>query len=371
MTSDVCDLGSVRAGDTVRREVLVHNPDSVALTIKQACAACSTLRVAGLSRTIPPGGDGVIAVEFSPVRSGRAEIDLLVDTGRPKDSLLTYHCSGEVSPELTANQPESDPGNDTVFLAGSSLAKLLEDKSLMIFDIRSQARYNSIHVQGSVNAPLWSLKGMQALKDKRVVLLGSGIDDTLLVREALELRQLGFRSIQVLPGGIRNWVLAGLPVSGADRDATQSAMVDPLDFLSSPQDGWLILELSSEPSAKPQIPGSIRVSLGDDFSKRMTEEIHKASRSHAPPSKVLYVSPQGEGYETVEKNLPKPQLLPVFYLGGGGRAYYTAVDQWKSSLHRGQYALAGQSSASSTTAGGVVVRNDAGCTSCPGQKGKR
>ena len=365
------DIGSVRAGDTAVRELVIKNPGEMPFTIKDVSTSCSSLRVTGAAKSIPQNGSGMIMVEFRPLHSGHADLQMLVETDRATDSLMTLRWSGEVLPAGVNDQQPVGFAGSNILVGVADFGNAFKGNDQIILDIRQGSRFDLNHIEGAVNFPLWTLKGMEALKNKSVALVGAGNDDTSLVREAIALQQLGFESIRVLQGGIRAWVLAGLPVTGSDLDTTQTALIDPLDFLSSPQDGWLILETNSGPSAKNTIPGSARVLLSDNPGKQLSEGIRKAGQLKSAPSKVLIVSPQGEKYQIIEKALPHGLSLPVFYLNGGAKAYREVSAQWDASLHRRELTLAGLPASSAAAPGAAILRSNQGCSSCPGKGGRR
>ena len=75
----------------------------------------------------------------------------------------------------------------------------------VLVDVRSEFTGKTgsfIRIKKALNIPLYSLKTKTYLKNKRVILIGTGLDDFFLEQEITKLQQLGFRSLKIMRFGI-------------------------------------------------------------------------------------------------------------------------------------------------------------------------
>jgi rhodanese-related sulfurtransferase len=87
--------------------------------------------------------------------------------------------------------------------------------AFLIIDVRPAARYRGGHIAGAVNIPLESETFEQRLagleKDRRVIVYcGTGLKTE---KAAAAMRDMGFRKVFVLRGGLDAWKKAGLELT--------------------------------------------------------------------------------------------------------------------------------------------------------------
>lgn len=75
----------------------------------------------------------------------------------------------------------------------------------VLVDVRERfetLKQPEIQLKKALRIPLYSLRTKHYLKDKRVILVGTGFDDFLLEQEITKLQKLGFRSLKIMRFGI-------------------------------------------------------------------------------------------------------------------------------------------------------------------------
>lgn len=86
---------------------------------------------------------------------------------------------------------------------------------LVVFDVRTPAEFQEVHVPGSTNLPLGDLAGraheLHDMAAKRPVVLVCRTGRRAEEARA-ELSRKGLAGVRILEGGIASWVDAGLPV---------------------------------------------------------------------------------------------------------------------------------------------------------------
>ncbi len=100
------------------------------------------------------------------------------------------------------------------------LREAIKTGSSMVIDVMPGQFYLKRHIQGAVNACVHEVtftdqvKMMTATKLKSIILYGAGPGSQDAVRAAEKLTNNGYREVAVFPGGIDEWIEAGLPLEG-------------------------------------------------------------------------------------------------------------------------------------------------------------
>jgi rhodanese-related sulfurtransferase len=90
------------------------------------------------------------------------------------------------------------------------------EPALTIVDVRDRSQFNSHHIMGAVCMPISELTGraLTSLElDRDIYIYGETDDET--VEAAVQLRQVGYRNISELRGGVAAWKAVGYPIESA------------------------------------------------------------------------------------------------------------------------------------------------------------
>lgn len=93
------------------------------------------------------------------------------------------------------------------------LNKSKQKNNHLFIDIRNNQTFNKKHILGSINIPLELITTKSFLKNKNIVLVGNGWDESSLLDKCAQLKSKGFTSVRVLTGGIISWFLKQHKVS--------------------------------------------------------------------------------------------------------------------------------------------------------------
>lgn len=140
----------------------------------------------------------------------------------PKNTTTPY--------KLSANQILDEIKSGTQYLEPEQVAQMLveKDPSLQLVDIRSQNEFEKFSLQGALNIPIDNILSPDLVETfdqdvKMNVFYGNG---TTQANEAwMLLRQLGYKNIYVLRGGLNYWAEAIL-------NPTAPSNTDPNDDLA-------------------------------------------------------------------------------------------------------------------------------------------
>ncbi|NJN56422.1 MAG: rhodanese-like domain-containing protein [Leptolyngbyaceae cyanobacterium SL_5_9] len=90
------------------------------------------------------------------------------------------------------------------------------EPALTILDVRDRTQFNSHHIMGAVCMPIQELtsRALTSLElDRDIYVYGETDDET--VEAATQLRQVGYKNISELRGGVAAWKAVGYPVESA------------------------------------------------------------------------------------------------------------------------------------------------------------
>lgn len=141
----------------------------------------------------------------------------------------------------------------------------------LIADVRPAAERSRFRIPGSVPSSPTEIRAAFALKNRGVVLVGSGRDDDLMVRTCAELRSSGFAGVKAMRGGMLSWQLQARTVEGLAPDLVE------LSTLSAEEAVRLIDNVDS----------SVRITVGTEArSKPATASPAAGSKAVVSPSQV-------------------------------------------------------------------------------------
>jgi rhodanese-related sulfurtransferase len=104
----------------------------------------------------------------------------------------------------------------------TELAKNLFDRNALFIDARNKEEYDSVHVKGSISIPYeefmkMDLSGKNELmkkynKEGTIVVYCRGEGCDISIDLAYEIAKLGFTSVSIYHGGIKEWKAKGFPI---------------------------------------------------------------------------------------------------------------------------------------------------------------
>lgn len=170
-------------------------------------------------------------------------------------------------------------------------------RSPLMVDTRSAVEFESAHVDGALNASVVQLKVKPYLKDRAVVLMGTGKAEQELYTACAELKAQGFAQVRVLRGGLARWQREGRPLTGR---SPQGADL-PVPTLKAAElwqeqqfDANLVLVGPSHTALMSQLSSAIAVKALDAASLRAVLERRRKETRNAPLAAVVVVGDSSE-----------------------------------------------------------------------------
>jgi len=95
-----------------------------------------------------------------------------------------------------------------------SLSRRIRKKNIQLVDVMAEEIHQNVHIHGAINIPFARLDHDAVKKlDPQKVIVTYSIDYECPVSRiaAQKLKKSGFRKVFYYPGGLREWLEAGLP----------------------------------------------------------------------------------------------------------------------------------------------------------------
>jgi rhodanese-related sulfurtransferase len=188
------------------------------------------------------------------------------------------------------------------------------------FLVRPELEFQTAHIAGASNMPLYTVKAQRFLRDRNVLLMASGIDDDRLQDEVPRLKQAGFRRIGILRRGLRWWQQQGGPING---DTSRLGIVTAQSLWAA-QGGmrWFFVNVSADQTPVPpsNLLNARRVPFSGD-AKAFEDQPRGLGIDESAYAALLLYDDSSRDLRSLESWAAQTHLLPVFILEGGMPAY--------------------------------------------------
>ncbi|WP_398492816.1 rhodanese-like domain-containing protein [Variovorax sp.] len=128
----------------------------------------------------------------------------------------------------------------------------LQKAGAVVIDTRHEAEFTQFHIVNAMRIDAQSIRLKPYLRDRPLLLVGDGKSDRELYGVCGRLRAQGFKSVQVLMGGMAGYLAKELPVAGRSvPDAFEAAQLDPAQLWAQSQfPESLVLVVNGAPTAE-------------------------------------------------------------------------------------------------------------------------
>ena len=223
-------------------------------------------------------------------------------------------------------------------LAGAALAGLQRSSETVLLDLRLDSDFAAFHIPGALNPTLSDLHSKPYWRNKTTVLAGNGKAERELYSECARLKQLGYKDVKVLRGGLPSWLASGPPVSGRAPSPVKAATLSAQQFWLESQNPDNLVVLDEDQAAlQNDVPFSMVMPVLTAKAMGAMVEKARAAFKHAPLAAVVVVTgaplPDQQAAALQHALLPVPML---FY--AEGRAVFrrqVAVQKavWQAQAH--------------------------------------
>ncbi len=211
------------------------------------------------------------------------------------------------------------------------LKKRKQKEDLILIDIRNKSMFEKFRIPGSMNVPLFALKTKIFLKARSVVLFNAGYRHSLLEKECLRLKDIGFSNVSIMFGGLDHWGKKGGPIEGDIFSQNELNKVSARDFFGERKfKNQVVINLSEKinKEAISLIPQTVTIpyqNQGVKFIAVLKNVLHEKGGN--PLRLLLICSWNGEYPEGLETRLMKAGIEHVYFLKDGLQGYKGFLQQ--------------------------------------------
>lgn len=218
-------------------------------------------------------------------------------------------------------------------ISAKEAARLLEKSGSSLIDLRSPAEYLAWHAPNSINLTLTEVLTKPFLRDKLIVLMGSGKLEAESHHACIRLKQEGFRRVFVVRGGILGWMQHEYATQGNPPMVYDAFKMTPGELWAASQfvENRIFLDVDRS-FMRTLLPSAALLSTNATDALRSAVN-RKADKKKTTPvmGLILVTSPEVTGDRIRElQQAALPHNLLVY--AGSELEYSTFVDQQKAML---------------------------------------
>lgn len=197
----------------------------------------------------------------------------------------------------TQIEVDSPPADLTCAMTAPEMLAILKRPETVVVDTRNTSEYSEFQIEGSMNLPVSGLRHKAYLRDKALVLVGTGKAERMLYEACASLKKNGFKQVHVLRGGLAAWLSYAQPIAGRPPSVSSLVQLAPTELWAESQfDANLVLISSQQAALQNQLPYAIRIPQDSKEAikatlerrqKELKKELKKGGRDHALASIVL------------------------------------------------------------------------------------
>lgn len=282
------------------------------------------------------------ALLLSAVSSALAQDAQVRNSGRDvPDALKAIPAAGAVCRRDDAAVPSADLRESQTIktldlscaISAQEAARLLEKPGSSLIDLRSSAEYLAWHAPNSMNLTLTEVLTKPYLRDKLVVLMGSGKLEAESLHACMRLKQDGFRQVFVVRGGILGWMQHEYATQGNPPIVSNAFKMTPGELWAASQfvENRIFLDVDRS-SMHTLLPSAALLSTNATDALRSAAN-RKADKKKTAPLMGLILVTSPEVTENRIRELQQAMLpTPLLIYSGLDSEYRTFVDQQKAVL---------------------------------------
>lgn len=245
------------------------------------------------------------------------------------------------APEQTSSTPASSQAlapDLSCALEASELARMLGQPGVAVVDTRTSPAFNAFRIADALNLDVTSLRHKTFLRDKTLVLAGSGKGERELYSACAALKAQGFKRVSVLRGGMAAWAAQGLPALGRASDVSLMDGLSPAElWVESQFDANLLLLVRERAGMLSQLRSGVEIaSASPETLSSILARYRKANRN-ALPAAVLLVAAAPLPAEALQSLRQAIKPVPLLVYAETTEAYARYLKQqqavWAAQAH--------------------------------------
>ncbi|AOX99678.1 rhodanese-like domain-containing protein [Jeongeupia sp. USM3] len=244
----------------------------------------------------------------------------------PASGMCLRDAVGASSGTVSAIRPKPDL---SCAIAPTELSPMLGRPELTLIDVRLRADYDAARIDGAMNLSVTDVRTKSFLRDKLLVLIGSGKSERELYVACAELKGQGFKQVKVLRGGMPAWWSLQRPPGGEPGAGQQVTPLTATELWAESQfDANLILLATSDAAMQRVLPAATR--LPNDQSATVRAALDKKRKAKQSPLGVVLVLPPNASGTLIAQIREGIQPLPLLVYTGSAAQYSQQIAQQKA-----------------------------------------
>ncbi|MCL2021814.1 MAG: rhodanese-like domain-containing protein [Betaproteobacteria bacterium] len=203
------------------------------------------------------------------------------------------------------------------------IAALRAQPETILVDLRSPMEYQAFHVHNAASLSLSGILIKPYLRDKTLVLMGSGKAEADVYRACAQLKRAGYARVFVAQGGIIAWLLAGNEVQGRAVSASMLSQLSAAELWLEAQNPLNLVFLEKSRAAlRSALPKAIVLEQNPDA---LRAQIAKYKSRHFPG--VVLVTASKPDSEQIREMQQALQPLPLLFYSGTDAEFFAHTAQ--------------------------------------------
>lgn len=230
---------------------------------------------------------------------------------------------------LSSNADTKKETSVNFLVTADTLKKSKQLNNTLFIDVRNKQFFSEKHIPGSLNIPLQLISTKAFLKNKKVVLVGSGWNESSLIQKSMQLKTKGFISIKVLTGGIISWfkMIKGVRFEFNNNKSSLTPFIKltSKEFFNVDFEKKfvpvVILNTNVTAKAKKQINETLphaRIMSQKQTSKQLLSNIKRIGKGNNP---IVIFSNTTPVIDTVINDYLRKPLRKIYFFEGGFDTY--------------------------------------------------
>ena len=214
-----------------------------------------------------------------------------------------YHSISQI-PEKLYNRKPKQYESSFAISPDEVLHRLKQKQKITLVDVRNPGDFARLHIAGSLNIPLHTLKTKVFLKSFPIVLVNAGFHYTPLETECRKLKDMGFK-VFILDGGLPAWKRKGSRIGGDLFALAEMQAVSPHVFFQEKDfENTLVIDIAPVQTelSRQLIPYSRHIPVCAEPSEWF-RKLNRIITDHKnqPFLSVVVFNETGDGYDQTNK----------------------------------------------------------------------
>jgi rhodanese-related sulfurtransferase len=187
-------------------------------------------------------------------------------------------------------------------LAITEAVALQGRQDIVFIDTRLASDFERFRIEGALNLAVAQLQGKTFLRNKSIVLIGSGKAERELYSACADLKAKDFTNVKVLRGGMAAWLAGGQSIAGRIPEPEQLTRLTPAEvWIESRFDANVVLVTRGRAAMQEHLPLSMIIPDESPEAVKAVLERRRKELKNAPLASVVLVAEANTSSEKIQR----------------------------------------------------------------------